>query len=207
MHDPAAARTRHPRPGQGPPPARRHARQAGLLALSRTVLITAGLVGAYYTLPLDGRNTGRTSLLLLTGLVGVGLVFAWEVWAIVRSPHPRLKAVEALAATVALFLVLFAGSYYTLDQTSPGSFSEPLTKTDALYFTLTTFTTVGYGDITARSQPGRVMAMVQMMCGLLLAGVALRVLASAVEAGLQRRQPPEPDSGAEEDPPGEEDPS
>jgi hypothetical protein len=107
---------------------------------------------------------------------------------IVRSPHPRLKAVEALAATLALFLVLFAGAYYLLDRSSAGSFSEPLTRTDALYFTLTTFSTVGYGDITARSQSGRVLTMAQMAGGLLLVGVAARVLASAVQAGLRRRR-------------------
>ncbi|MFD5806536.1 ion channel [Streptomyces sp. NPDC127020] len=50
-----------------------------------------------------------------------------------------------------LFLVLFAGSYYLLVRSAPGSFSEPLNRTDALYFTLTTFTAVGFG--TSRHSP------------------------------------------------------
>ncbi|MEV0185260.1 potassium channel family protein [Streptomyces sp. NPDC050625] len=173
-------------------------KRATLLAVTRTVLITAALVTAYYVLPLRERSMTATSALLLGGVLAVLVVFAWEVWAILRSPHPRLKAVEALVITLALFLVLFASAYYVLDGTSPGSFSEPLTKTDALYFTLTTFATVGYGDITAVSQLGRVMTMLQMTCGLLLAGVAVRVLTSAVEVGLRRRTkepPPEPDAG------------
>ncbi|MFB7929769.1 MULTISPECIES: potassium channel family protein [Streptomyces] len=191
MNDPAAARTepakprrapeRHPRP-EG---RRRHAKAAVLV---RAALIATGLVTVYYVLPLDGRSTGTgTTVLLACGLLLVVLVFWWEVQAIAHSPFPRLKAVEALAATLVLFVLLFAGTYFLLEHSSPGSFSEPLTKTDSLYFTLTTFTTVGYGDIVARSQTGRVLTMCQMMGGLLLVGVAARILAGAVQTGLRRR--------------------
>lgn len=196
MSDPLAARTEpgesgrsgrqtHPgRPGPG--------RRATLVAIARTVLIAAGLLAVYYLLPLDRRPTTGTSTLLACGLLAVLLVFVGEVRAIVRSAHPRLKAVEALAATLVLYLVLFASTYYLLERATPGSFSEPLTRTDALYFTLTTFTTVGFGDISARSQTGRVVTMLQMAGGLLLVGVAARILAGAVQEGLRRhgREPP-----------------
>ncbi|MGW4820252.1 potassium channel family protein [Streptomyces sp. NPDC004227] len=162
-------------------------RSAAVLVLARSVLVTAGLVTAYYLLPLDGRASATTVILLGLGLVGVALFFAWEVWAIARSPYPRLKAVEALAITLPLFLLLFAGAYHLLDHSDPSSFTEPLTRTDALYFALTTFTTVGYGDITARSQTGRVPAMLQMTGGLLLVGVAARVLTGAIQAGLRQQ--------------------
>lgn len=200
MSGPSTPRTGHTRPE---PDERRRSlrarRWAAGVALARAVLIAAGLVTAYYLLPLDEHGTAASSALLVCGLVGVLLVFGCEVWAIARSPHPRLKAVEALAATLALFLVLFAGTYYLLDRSTPGSFSEQLTRTDALYFTLTTFSTVGFGDITARSQAGRVLTMAQMLGGLLLVGVAARVLASAVQAGLrrQRRGPVQPRSGTD----------
>ncbi|NEE23072.1 two pore domain potassium channel family protein [Streptomyces sp. SID7499] len=162
-------------------------RRAAVTALVRAALIAAGLVTVYYVTPLDGRGTGGDSVLLACGLLLVVVVFWWEVRAIVTSPYPRLKAVEALATTLALFLLLFAGAYFLLEHTTPGSFSEPLTKTDSLYFTLTTFTTVGYGDIAARSQTGRVLTMIQMAGGLMLVGVAARILAGAVQAGLRRQ--------------------
>ncbi|MEW2614620.1 potassium channel family protein [Streptomyces sp. NPDC047880] len=178
MDDPVEQPCRR-RPGQR--------RRAAVVALVRAVLVAAGLVTVYYLLPLDGRGTTGDSVLLACGLLLVVVVFWWQVRAIVSSPHPRLKAVETLATTLALFLLLFAGSYYLLEHTTPGSFSEPLTKTDSLYFTLTTFTTVGYGDITARSQTGRVLTMIQMAGGLMLVGVAARILAGAVQAGLRRQ--------------------
>ncbi|MDQ1017599.1 potassium channel family protein [Streptomyces afghaniensis] len=190
MRDPSTARADRTR--SGPDGHRRHrpprTRWAAVVTITRAVLIAAGLVTAYYLLPLDGRDTAGAWVLLVCGLAVVLLVFGWEVRAILRSPHPRLRAVEALTVTVALFLVLFAGGYYLLDHSTTGSFSEPLTRTDALYFTLTTFSTVGFGDITARSQTGRVLTMAQMAGGLLLVGVAARVLAGAVQAGLRRRR-------------------
>ncbi|MFI9809026.1 potassium channel family protein [Streptomyces sp. NPDC052301] len=191
MTDPAAARTKHTSPGDAPRsgPSRR---RATAVSVARTVGTATGLVAAYYLLPLSRPSTMGTSVLLLGGLLAVVLVFGWEAWVVMRSPHPRLRAVEAVAVTVAGYLILFASTYYLMERALPGSFSEPLTRTDALYFTITTFSTVGFGDITARSQPGRIVVMVQMICGLLLVGVAVRVLSAAVRAGLRRqgREPP-----------------
>ncbi|MFC9927094.1 potassium channel family protein [Streptomyces sp. NPDC127190] len=153
----------------------------------RACAFAAVLVTGYYLLPLDRPRTSGAALVLLVGLLAAAGIFAWEVRTIVRSPYPRPRAVEALIVTVALYLVSFASGYYLLEQSEPGSFSEGLTRTDALYFTLTTFSTVGYGDITARSQAGRMMTMVQMTGGLVLVGVAARILAHAVETGLTRR--------------------
>lgn len=191
MSDPSTARTDRARSGPDadrPRSRSRPRRWAAVVTIARAVLVAVGLVTAYYLLPLDERGTAGASALLVCGLLAVLLVFGWEVRVIASSPHPRLKAVEALAATLVLFLVLFAGAYYLLERSTPGSFSEPLTRTDALYFTLTTFSTVGYGDITAHSQTGRVLTMLQMAGGLLLVGVAARVLASAVQAGLRRQR-------------------
>ncbi|MBQ0877538.1 MULTISPECIES: potassium channel family protein [Streptomyces] len=195
------------RTSSGPPPrgGLRSRRAAGAITVVRAVSVTVGLVTAYYLLPLDERLTAGTAVLLVCGLLAVLLVFCWEVRAIARSPHPRLRAIEGLAATLVLFLVLFAGSYYLLERSAPGSFSEPLNRTDALYFTLTTFATVGFGDITARSQTGRVLTMTQMTGGLLLVGVAARILASAVQAGLNRQRrgpttPPRSAAGSVEEP-------
>lgn len=206
MSDPRTARA--DTTGSGPDPRPRDGRlrprrRAAAASVTRAVFIAAGLVTAYYLLPLDGQDTVGAAALLACGLLAVVLVFLWEVRVIARSPYPRLKAVEALAATLVLFLVLFAGAYFLLDSTTPGSFTEPMNRTDALYFALTVFSTVGFGDITARSQAGRVMVMLQMAGGLLLVGVAARVLAGAVQAGLRRRgreqpgEPAEPGAGTD----------
>ncbi|GAA3291139.1 potassium channel family protein [Streptomyces cinereospinus] len=172
----------------------RPGRRVAAAAFARGTVIAAGLVAGYYLLPME-RVTAETVVWLVCGLLAVVAVFAWEVRTVIRSAHPRLKAVEALAATVPLYVLLFASAYYLLGHSFPSAFSEHLTRTDALYFALTTFSTVGYGDITARSQAGRVLAMLQMAGGLLLVGVAARVLAGAVREGLRQRGRTTDDTG------------
>ncbi len=113
-------------PGQGPgktvPACRavRGGRRSALGALLRTGLVGTCVVTAYYLLPMAGPTTVRTAALLVGGLLAVLLVFAWEVRTIMRSPYPRLRAVEALVATLALFLVVFASAYHLLEYSSPG---------------------------------------------------------------------------------------
>ena len=70
-----------------------------------------------------------------------------EPWALAQA-EAALRAIEALAAAIPLFLLVFAAAYVKLDSTQAQAFSEPLSRTDALYFTITVFSTVGFGDIT-----------------------------------------------------------
>lgn len=121
----------------------------------RVVASIVVVTALYYLLPFDRSASGVAVTLLVAGLVVfVGLV-AFQVRAIIASPFPGLRAIEALATSVPLFLVLFASSYFVMARLSPGSFSAPLTRTDALYFTVTVFSTVGlrttqYGAMSAR---------------------------------------------------------
>ena len=154
-----------------------------LRALGSTVV----LVALYYLLPLDPSSVGVTVGILAFGLVAlVGLV-AFQVRGIIRAKHPALRAVGALATSVPLFLLLFAATYFVMDGISAGSFSEPMTRTDALYFTVTVFATVGFGDITAVTQPARVLVIGQMIAGIVIIGLGARIIIDAVKRGQQRR--------------------
>ena len=103
----------------------------------------------------------------------------WEVRAIAGSRYPGLRAAETLGLILPLFLVLFASTYFVMERASAASFTEPLTRTDALYFTVTVFSTVGFGDITAKSETARVVLIVQMLADLAFLGAGIRVLVGA----------------------------
>jgi voltage-gated potassium channel len=149
---------------------------------------TVGLVAIYYLIPLDPASIGVTVGQLTVGLLAlVGLV-VWQVRSIARATYPALRAVGALATSVPLFLLLFAGTYYVMGGVSEANFSEPLTRTDALYFTVTVFATVGFGDITATAEGTRILVMGQMIAGVVIIGLGARVIVDAVKRG-QSRQP------------------
>ena len=158
------------------------------LGLLRSLAATVALVALYYLLPLDRMK--NVSLALVAGLLILLAVTAWQVRAIIRARYPALRAVEALAATVPLFLLLFASAYFTMAATNPANFStHSLTRTDALYFTVTTFSTAGFGDITPVSQSARLVVTAQMLLDLLALGLGIRVLVGAVQLARQQTRP------------------
>jgi voltage-gated potassium channel len=102
---------------------------------------------------------------------------------------------DVLIATInlAVFLFVMTGLIYaTQYRTNP----EIGNYADALYFTVTTLTTTGFGDITLAGTTGRMLSVVTMICGvtlfLRLAQVLFRphkVRFSCPVCGLQRHDP------------------
>jgi voltage-gated potassium channel len=154
----------------------------GLLFTAR-VLITVGvLVAAYYAIPLD-RPVDGTVIIVLLALAAVGVL---EVRAILRSDLPRLKAVEALAVLGTLLMLSFAAANVLMSESDPSNFSEPLTRTDALYFAMTVFSTVGFGDINANSQLARGAVALQIAVNLVFVGLGLRIIVGAAQQSHER---------------------
>jgi hypothetical protein len=153
----------------------------------RAVGSTAALVTIYYALPLDHFSTGIAITILVTGLIVLIVLVVFQVRWILRSPVPGLRALEALATSVPLFLLLFASTYYVMARLSPASFGVHLSRTDAMYFTVTVFTTVGFGDITAKTETARLVVTGQMIADLIIFGLAIKVITGAVRAGRAGR--------------------
>ncbi|MFD3662349.1 potassium channel family protein [Streptomyces sp. NPDC058659] len=162
-------------------------RRSALLTVVRSILTVAALLAAYYLLPLDSAFTVRTVVVLVVGVLLVGLLLGWQVHTIMRSARPGLRAVAAVAAALPFFVMLFAATYYLLERSAPGSFSEAMSRTDALYFTMTVLSTVGFGDIAPRTEVARLLTTGQMTANFLLIGVAARFVLGAVQEGRRLR--------------------
>lgn len=155
----------------------------------RTIAVLVLVLAAYFLLPIGDFRQGA-ALGPLLQLAAVVLVFsaamAFAVWRILAAGTPRLRAVEFVIELVVLFICLFALLYLSVAATDPGAFSEPLGRLDALYFTTSTFATVGFGDITPVNDPARITVTVQMLLD--LGVLALIAKTTFFAAGRPRRQ-------------------
>lgn len=144
------------------------------------------LVVAYFLVPVEPDPNGpRLALRSLATLVMVLAV----AWLVTRQVGRQLAAAAApdgageisslirLAVALLAGLLAFALGDYVIARTRPGQFSGLETRIDALYFSLTTLTTVGYGDVHAAGQVARVAVCLQMVfsIGVIATGVSLVV--------------------------------
>ena len=153
--------------------------------LSRSILVALLIVVAYYALPLD-RPADAGLIILIVGLLALAGILTWQIRMIVGSPFPRIRAAETLIVGIPLLLVVFASVYFLIGKAQVDSFSETMSKTDAMYFTVTVFSTVGFGDITAKSESARTLVTLQMLFNLVVFGLVAKLIFGAVEMGLQR---------------------
>jgi hypothetical protein len=107
----------------------------------------------YHLLPLDRFSTPVAVTVLVTGLAGFIALVAFPVRLIIQFPFPGPRAVEALATSVPLFLLLFVGSFVVLASLSAGNFGGHLWHTDDLYFTVTVFSPSGSAASPLRPRP------------------------------------------------------
>jgi voltage-gated potassium channel len=165
------------------------AKRRGLVVLSllRSAVSVAVLVALYYQAPLDRPLDSGTAIRVMLVLLALVGVLTWQVRAIVDSQTPRLRAIELVAIGLPALLLSYASIYVLIAGNQVGSFSENLGRTDALYFTVTVFATVGFGDITPKSEMARVVTMTQMLIGLVAVGFVAKIVLGAVQVAVQRR--------------------
>ena len=161
---------------------RRHVVFGALRALTTSALVLV----VYFVLPINEHAGAAIAFRLVGGLAIFTAVLAYQVRAILRSPTPFLRAANALALVIPLFLAVFAWTYLTMGLSDPGSFSERLDRPSALYFTVTTFATVGFGDIHPVSDPARMVVTVQMAADLIVIAVVVRLIVEAARGSFGR---------------------
>jgi voltage-gated potassium channel len=163
----------------------RRRRSREIITTVITVLVAWILLfGAYYLVPFDDRTSSQSLIRFVIGIAAFIVVLFLELRGVKRDEVPGLRAIQALGVTIPLFLVVFAIVYLSLSQASSGYFSEPLDHTGALYFVITVFSTVGFGDITPETNGARIVVSVQMLLDLVVLGAVVRLLVNAAKSGL-----------------------
>jgi hypothetical protein len=149
-----------------------------------TIQIALIIVG-YYLLPLaETLENAVLWLRVLAGLVVLAVVAWWVVRQVrrgMRTPAPEVRA-DNLLLTVVVGVTAFAAVDLVVARAYPNQFVGLETKTDALYFALTTLTTVGFGDVHAEGQLARVLVIAQLLFNVVVLTAAFRLIAAAVRA-------------------------
>src|SRR5512141_2724001 len=89
--------------------------------------------------------------------------------------------------TVRFRLQIFLGLLFVIMLTGTLGFMklEGLSLTDAVYFSIVTVATVGYGDITPVTQTGKILAIILIITGV---GTFLGVVANSTDMLLNKRE-------------------
>jgi F0F1-type ATP synthase assembly protein I len=157
---------------------------------ARVVLIIVLLLAVYLWVPVDNDSPVTSAVIwaALLALVALIVVFVHQTRRINRSRYPLLAGAESLIVILAIFLIGFAFVYLAMSASAPDTFSEPLNRTGAIYFAITVLSTVGFGDITPKSDPSRWLVSAQMLIDIgLLAGVLRLILGIAKRADQRKR--------------------
>jgi len=154
----------------------------------RLSVSVVALLWVYYQIPVKGTDGNSDLPWLILELVIFGAIVGVQVPLITRARYPLLRGMESLALTILLFILIFARVYLSNSVADPAVFTQPLDKDTAVYFTVTVFATVGFGDIVAASNPMKLLVTLQMLLNLVVFGLVIRVISSAAQRGAARKQ-------------------
>lgn len=118
------------------------------------------------------------------------LVFTFLNMLIGDIRHVHVNPIGLRASVLGIMvlevLALFALTYLAISG-HPGQIVGMKTPLDALYFTMTTLMTIGFGDIAAQGQLARGTVLVQMFFSVLVLSASVRLLQSLTRAMTRER--------------------
>jgi hypothetical protein len=158
----------------------------------RLTLVVAAMMLIFSTVEaFTGEVAGagtRVANLLLVMLAPGAIVIG-----VVRTLRARGQVtVEAVFGVLCLYILIgmfFAFVYGTLDRIGPQFFAENVQATVArcLYYSFTTLTTVGYGDLTSATNLGHTLSVSEALFGQIYLVTVVAVLVSNLSRPARRR--------------------
>lgn len=144
------------------------------------LLVLGLLIGVYLVLPVHDQPWLPPWIAMVAILTALVLLAIFARWAILHLAFPLLREIQAIAFIVSFATIGFAGIYASVAAVDDAAFSEPLNRIGALYLSVVTASTVGFGDIHARSDAARIVVMLQIITSIGLVGVVIQVIRRAM---------------------------
>jgi voltage-gated potassium channel len=157
-------------------------RRAIRRAITRSVLLLVGFTAVFLLVPWKILNLGDTVLItavFLIGLTGAAALIVWQVIAYRDAQMSGAARLQGLLVALYVAVLFFALSYYLLAISNPEAITGLETRLDALYFSLTIVSTVGFGDVHATNQAARAVVSLQLVFDLMFVSLAVAAARAA----------------------------
>lgn len=140
----------------------------------------------YFLVPVPGQmRESSWAILFSCGVAALGVLIVLAIWRLLGAgENVRIRALVLLLVLTILFFAWCDDSVARL----PGQFVDLHTKTDALYFTISTIATVGFGDVHAAGQLARAAVTVQIVFNLVFLGAAAAMITGFLREKAQTRR-------------------
>src|SRR5512133_263651 len=131
-------------------------------------------------------------LLAIAALAQVALlaVAAAEILGTVLQEHEvNFRTILGAISVYVMLGILFTWVYVAVDKLQGGTFfGQPTQVGDFVFFSITTLSTTGYGNLVPAAQPGRMLSGIEMLMGQIFLVTLIAGLVSLWRPGLLRRQ-------------------
>jgi len=174
-------------------------RRKVLRGVARLAGTATALILLYALLPLEGRLWWLGWVFGLLVLVGLVPLAIRRLERMRSSERPLLDGAEGLLMFIMILVLGFSSVYLTMSHQGT-QFNGLHTRLDAVYFTVTTLSTVGFGDITATGQWARAFVTLQIVLDFTFVAVTIRVLGNVTRRRIDEQSktsgsPPSGDDG------------
>ena len=171
-----------------PPGAADATAQQSYRHLAMTLVLVIVATAVYFAVPVPGRMKEFWWAVLFSGGVAVlGLLILLAIRRLLRAGEGA--RIRALVLLLVLTVLWFSWCDHSVARL-PGQFAGLDTKIDALYFTVSTLSTVGFGDVHATGQLARAAVTVQIVFNLVFIGLAVGTVSGFVRTRATRRLQP-----------------
>ncbi len=169
-------------------------------SVAATVVLMAAATAGYYLLPVPGRmQKASWALMFSVGAAVLGVLILTAISKLMRAgANARIRGLVLLHTLTVLFFSWSDDSVAEL----PGQFVQLTSKTDSLYFNVSTLATVGFGDVHPAGQLARAAVTLQIVFNLVFIGAAVSMISGYFRTQAHGRMPAPGDQAGQAGPPG-----
>ncbi|MFL5921138.1 MAG: potassium channel family protein [Gaiellaceae bacterium] len=153
-----------------------------------SAILGGGAVALALVSALGGGGSRLLGIAVLIQVVLLAVAGGEILGTVLLEQEVGFRTILGAISVYVLLGILFTWVYVAVDKLQAGSFFGVPTQTgDFVFFSITTLSTTGYGNLVPAAQPGRMLAGLEMLVGQIFLVTLIAGLVSLWRPGLARR--------------------